>query len=144
MNDLTINKNWVETFDPFKNLTVGFDDVFEQLSELSRFEIPKYPPYNIKKTEGNKYQLEMALAGFSKVDLDVEVKDNTLTISGNNSDKEDSGFIYKGIAQRAFTRQWALVDYLKVFSAKFKDGVLVVDMELDLPKDKEPKKVKIK
>jgi molecular chaperone IbpA len=86
----------------------------------------------------------MALAGFSKVDLDVEVKDNTLTISGNNSDKEDSGFIYKGIAQRAFTRQWALVDYLKVFSAKFKDGVLVVDMELDLPKDKEPKKVKIK
>jgi len=136
MKDLTM-------FDPFKNLTVGFDDVFEQLSDLTRFELPKYPPYNIKKTEGNKYQLEMALAGFNKVDLDVEVKDNTLKISGNTSDEEEGGFVYKGIAQRAFTRQWALVDYLKVFNAKFKDGVLTVDMELDQPESK-VKKVKIK
>ena len=136
MKDLTM-------FDPFKNLTVGFDDVFEQLSDLTRFELPKYPPYNIKKTEGNKYQLEMALAGFNKVDLDVEVKDNTLKISGNTSDEEEGGFVYKGIAQRAFTRQWALVDYLKVFNAKFKDGVLTIDMELDQPESK-VKKVKIK
>jgi molecular chaperone IbpA len=136
MKDLTM-------FDPFKNLTVGFDDVFEQLSDLTRFELPKYPPYNIKKTEGNKYQLEMALAGFNKVDLDVEVKDNTLKISGNNSDEEEGGFVYKGIAQRAFTRQWALADYLKVFNAKFKDGVLTIDMELDQPESK-AKKVKIK
>ena len=136
MKDLTM-------FDPFKNLTVGFDDVFEQLSDLTRFELPKYPPYNIKKTEGNKYQLEMALAGFNKVDLDVEVKDNTLKISGNNSDEEEGGFVYKGIAQRAFTRQWALTDYLKVFNAKFKDGVLIVDMELNQPESK-AKKVEIK
>ena len=136
MKDLTM-------FDPFKNLTVGFDDVFEQLSDLTRFELPKYPPYNIKKTEGNKYQLEMALAGFNKVDLDVEVKDNTLKISGNNSDEEEGGFVYKGIAQRAFTRQWALTDYLKVFNAKFKDGVLIVDMEVNQPESK-AKKVEIK
>ena len=136
MKDLTM-------FDQFKNLTVGFDDVFEQLSDLTRFEVPKYPPYNIRKTEDNKYQLEMALAGFSKVDLDVEVKDNTLTVSGNNSDEEEGGFVYKGIAQRAFTRQWALTDYLKVFNAKFKDGVLTIDMELDQPESK-AKKVKIK
>ena len=136
MKDLTM-------FDQFKNLTVGFDDVFEQLSDLTRFEVPKYPPYNIRKTEGNKYQLEMALAGFSKVDLDVEVKDNTLTVSGNNSNEEEGGFVYKGIAQRAFTRQWALTDYLKVFNAKFKDGVLIVDMELNQPESK-AKKVEIK
>jgi len=136
MKDLTM-------FDPFKNLTVGFDDVFEQLSDLTRFEVPKYPPYNIRKTEDNKYQLEMALAGFSKVDLDVEVKDNTLTVSGNNSNEEEGGFVYKGIAQRAFTRQWALTDYLKVFNAKFKDGVLIVDMEVNQPESK-AKKVEIK
>jgi molecular chaperone IbpA len=136
MKDLTM-------FDQFKNLTVGFDDVFEQLSDLTRFEVPKYPPYNIRKTEDNKYQLEMALAGFSKVDLDVEVKDNTLTVSGNNSDEEEGGFVYKGIAQRAFTRQWALTDYLKVFNAKFKDGVLIVDMEVNQPESK-AKKVEIK
>jgi|TARA_R100000656_G_scaffold123426_1_gene99985 molecular chaperone IbpA len=144
MNDLTISRNWVEAFDPFKNLTVGFDDMFEQLSELSRFDVPKYPPYNIKKTEDNKYQLELALAGFSKGDLNVEVKDNTLTISGNSTDKEDGGFVYKGIAQRAFTRQWALVDYLKVFNANFKDGVLSVDMELNTPEEKKAKTIEVK
>jgi molecular chaperone IbpA len=139
MNNLT-------TFDPFRNLTVGFDNVFDQLSSLSQFEIPKYPPYNIKKIDDNKYQLEMALAGFTKTDLDVEVKDNTLTVTGNSSDDTENtnSFVYKGIAQRAFTRQWALMDYLKVFNASFKDGVLVVDMELNLPEEKKSKKIEVK
>ena len=139
MNNLT-------TFDPFRNLTVGFDNVFDQLSSLSQFEIPKYPPYNIKKIDDNKYQLEMALAGFAKSDLEVEVKDNTLTVTGNSSDDTENtnSFVYKGIAQRAFTRQWALMDYLKVFNANFKDGVLVVDMELNLPEEKKSKKIEVK
>ena len=139
MNNLT-------TFDPFRNLTVGFDNVFDQLSSLSQFEIPKYPPYNIKKIDDNKYQLEMALAGFAKTDLDVEVKDNTLTVTGNSADDTETtnSFVYKGIAQRAFTRQWALMDYLKVFNANFKDGVLVVDMELNLPEEKKSKKIEVK
>ncbi len=139
MNNLT-------TFDPFRNLTVGFDNVFDQLSSLSQFEIPKYPPYNIKKIDDNKYQLEMALAGFTKTDLDVEVKDNSLTVTGNSSDdiENTNSFVYKGIAQRAFTRQWALMDYLKVFNASFKDGVLVVDMELNLPEEKKSKKIEVK
>ncbi len=139
MNNLT-------TFDPFRNLTVGFDNVFDQLSSLSQFEIPKYPPYNIKKVDDNKYQLEMALAGFAKSDLEVEVKDNTLTVTGNSADDTETtnSFVYKGIAQRAFTRQWALMDYLKVFNANFKDGVLVVDMELNLPEEKKSKKIEVK
>ena len=139
MNNLT-------TFDPFRNLTVGFDNIFDQLSSLSQFEIPKYPPYNIKKVEDNKYQLEMALAGFAKSDLEVEVKDNTLTVTGNSADDTETtnSFVYKGIAQRAFTRQWALMDYLKVFNANFKDGVLVVDMELNLPEEKKSKKIEVK
>jgi len=139
MNNLT-------TFDPFRNLTVGFDNIFDQLSSLSQFEIPKYPPYNIKKIDDNKYQLEMALAGFAKTDLDVEVKDNTLTVTGNSADDTENtnSFVYKGIAQRAFTRQWALMDYLKVFNASFKDGVLVVDMELNLPEEKKSKKIEVK
>ncbi len=139
MNNLT-------TFDPFRNLTVGFDNIFDQLSSLSQFEIPKYPPYNIKKIDDNKYQLEMALAGFAKSDLEVEVKDNTLTVTGNSADDTETtnSFVYKGIAQRAFTRQWALMDYLKVFNANFKDGVLVVDMELNLPEEKKSKKIEVK
>ncbi len=139
MNNLT-------TFDPFRNLTVGFDNIFDQLSSLSQFEIPKYPPYNIKKVDDNKYQLEMALAGFTKTDLEVEVKDNTLTVTGNSSDDTENtnSFVYKGIAQRAFTRQWTLMNYLKVFSANFKDGVLVVDMELNEPEEDKAKKIEVK
>jgi len=139
MNNLT-------TFDPFRNLTVGFDNVFDQLSSLSQFEIPKYPPYNIKKVDDNKYQLEMALAGFAKSDLEVEVKDNTLTVTGNSADDTETtnSFVYKGIAQRAFTRQWTLMNYLKVFSANFKDGVLVVDMELNEPEEEKGKKIEVK
>ncbi len=139
MNNLT-------TFDPFRNLTVGFDNIFDQLSSLSQFEIPKYPPYNIKKVDDNKYQLEMALAGFAKTDLEVEVKDNTLTVTGNSSDDTENtnSFVYKGIAQRAFTRQWTLMNYLKVFSANFKDGVLVVDMELNEPEEEKGKKIEVK
>jgi len=139
MNNLT-------TFDPFRNLTVGFDNIFDQLSSLSQFEIPKYPPYNIKKVDDNKYQLEMALAGFTKTDLEVEVKDNTLTVTGNSSDDTENtnSFVYKGIAQRAFTRQWTLMNYLKVFSANFKDGVLVVDMELNEPEEEKGKKIEVK
>ena len=133
-------------FDPFRNLTVGFDNVFNQLSSLNHFEIPKYPPYNIKKIDDNKYQLEIALAGFSREDIAVEVKDNTLTISGKASDdkEKDNSFVYKGIAQRAFKRHWTLIDYLKVINAKFNDGVLIVDMELNLPEEEKPKKIEIK
>ena len=133
-------------FDPFRNLTVGFDNVFNQLSSLNHFEIPKYPPYNIKKIDDNKYQLEIALAGFSREDIAVEVKDNTLTISGKASDdkEKDNSFVYKGIAQRAFKRQWTLIDYLKVINAEFNDGILIVDMELNLPEEEKPKKIEIK
>ena len=146
LNKGEYNMTGLTVFDPFRNLTVGFDDVFNRLSSLNHFEIPKYPPYNIKKIDDSKYQLEIALAGFSKEDIDVQVKDNTLTISGKASDdkEKDNSFVYKGIAQRAFKREWTLIDYLKVTNAKFNNGVLVVDMELNLPEEEKPKKIEIK
>ena len=131
-------------FDPFKNLTVGFDDIFNQLSSLSQYEIPNYPPYNIKKVGKDKYQLDMALAGFSKDDVKVETNDNTLTISASSSDKEDDSYVHKGIAKRAFKRHWTLVEHLEVQDAKLKDGVLTVDMKLNLPDEKKPRTIKIK
>ena len=133
-------------FDPFKNLTVGFDDIFDQLSSMSKYvnDIPNYPPYNIKKVGKDKYQLDMALAGFSKDDVKVETNDNTLTISASSSDKEDDSYVHKGIAKRAFKRQWRLVEHLEVQDAKLKDGVLTVDMKLNLPDEKKPRTIKIK
>ena len=133
-------------FDPFKNLTVGFDDIFDQLSSMSKYvnDIPNYPPYNIKKVGKDKYQLDMALAGFSKDDVKVETNDNTLTISASSSDKEDDSYVHKGIAKRAFKSHWTLVEHLEVQDAKLKDGVLTVDMKLNLPDEKKPRTIKIK
>jgi len=115
MNNLptTHNRNWVSDFDPFRNLTVGFDNIFDQLSALSHFETPNYPPYNIKKVDKENYQLEMALAGFSKDDIEVEAKENTLSVSAKSSDKDDDSFVHRGIAQRAFKRQWTLMEHLE-------------------------------
>jgi len=133
-------------FDPFKNMTVGFDDIFDQLSSMSKYvnDIPNYPPYNIKKVGKDKYQLDMALAGFTKEDVKVETGDNVLTISASSSDKEDDSFVHKGIARRAFKRQWTLAEHLEVKDAQLKDGVLTVDMKLNLPEEKKPRTIKIK
>ena len=87
-------------FDPFKNLTVGFDNIFDQLSTLSAYDTSNYPPYNIKKIDKEKYQLEMALAGFTKTDVIVEVKENTLTISGKASDKDTDCLLYTSPSPR--------------------------------------------
>jgi|TARA_R100001129_G_scaffold175346_1_gene148320 molecular chaperone IbpA len=131
-------------FDPFRNLTVGFDNIFDQLSTLSSYDTSNYPPYNIKKVGKEKYQLEMALAGFTKTDVIVEVKENTLTISGKVSDKDTDTFVHRGIAQRSFKRQWTLAEHLEVTSAVLKDGVLKVDMKLNLPEEKKPKTITVK
>jgi len=131
-------------FDPFRNLTVGFDDIFDQLSTLSSYDTSNYPPYNIKKVDKEKYQLEMALAGFTKTDVIVEVKENTLTISGKVSDKDTDTFVHRGIAQRSFKRQWTLAEHLEVTNAVLKDGVLKVDMKLNLPEEKKPKTITVK
>ena len=131
-------------FDPFKNMTVGFDNIFDQLSTLSDFDIPNYPPYNIKKIDKENYQLEMALAGFTKADVIVEVKENTLTISGKSSDKEEDSFVHQGIARRAFKRRWTLAEHLEVDGAELIDGILFVKMKLNLPEEKKPKTITIK
>ena len=131
-------------FDPFKNMTVGFDNIFDQLSTLSDFDIPNYPPYNIKKIDKENYQLEMALAGFTKADVIVEVKENTLTISGKSADDDNDSFVHQGIARRAFKRRWTLAEHLEVDEAELIDGILMVKMRLNLPEEKKPKTITIK
>jgi len=145
MNLPTNRRGLVFNADPFKNLTVGFDSLFDQLSSLSDFEAPSYPPYNIRKIGNDGYELEMALAGFSKSDVNVEVKEDTLTVSASKEgkDKEDS-FLHKGIAKRSFIRKWTLAEHLEVKDAELKDGILLIKMKLNLPEEKKAKTIKIK
>lgn len=127
---------------------VGFDEQFNKLSKLHdevTKNIPNYPPYNIRKVADNKYTIELAVAGFAKQDVDITFEDNKLIISGKTSDDGDKdAFIWKGIANRAFTRTFVLDDQVEINDAEMLNGMLKIFLERIVPEHKKPKKIDIK
>lgn len=132
--------------DPFglsKN-AIGFDTIFERLQAATEAlpKIPAYPPYNIKKVDDEHFVIEMAVAGFGKQNLDIELKDDTLTITGKH-EASDNDYIYQGIANRAFTRQFTLADTVIVKNAELVNGLLKIALERYIPEEKKAKKIDI-
>jgi len=123
---------------------VGFDGMAKQMDDMQKSfaKVVTYPPYNVKKTAENKYVIEMAVAGFGKQDIEVELKDKVLSIKGNvNSDQNDDPmYLYKGIANRAFTRQFTIADTVEIQNAELINGMLKIWLENMTP---EPKSRKI-
>ena len=138
-------------FNQLRPLSVGFDDVFNHFESMfdSDFRLPtvNYPPYNIVKTGTNKYDIEVALAGFGKKDIDVSVENGVLTIESKVEEKdkdEDGDTIYKGISKRYFKRSFTIADDVEVKGAELKDGLLKVSMEKIVPESKKLKSIEIK
>jgi len=140
-------------FNQLRPLSVGFDDVFDHFESMfdSDFRLPtvNYPPYNIVKTGTNKYDIEVALAGFGKKDIDVSVENGVLTIESKVEEKdkdedEDGNTIYKGISKRYFKRSFTIADDVEVKGAELKDGLLKVSMEKIVPESKKLKSIEIK
>lgn len=136
-------------YDPFSfskqlNTTIGFEPILKKLAEMTESmpKIPTYPPYNIKKTGENTYVIELAVAGFGKQDLELELQEGVLTIKGSVS-SDDADYIYKGIAERAFTRQFTLADTVEVKNADLINGMLKIWLERFIPEEKKPKKIDI-
>jgi molecular chaperone IbpA len=130
-------------FDPF---SIGYDKMFDRFDQFnaSRSVAAGYPPYNIKKTEKNSYVLELAIAGFSKPDIDIELNDGCLTISGSTKPEESKAeFLHKGIADRSFTRKFELADSVEIKSADLINGMLKISLEYVLADNKKPKKIEI-
>jgi molecular chaperone IbpA len=138
----------------FDRYFVGADKMIQTLAkaqEAAAKAIPGgYPPYNISKTGDNKYLLEMAVAGFGKNNIEIEVANNTLTIKGGLTVDDMAEetvnpiqYLYKGISDRAFTRKFNLVDTVEVKSAEMVNGLLKLWLENIVPENKKPKKVKI-
>ena len=127
----------------YKN-TIGFDTIFDSLRQASEAlpKLPTYPPYNIKKIDDEHFVIEMAVAGFGKADLDIELKDGTLTVSGN-LDADEKDYIYQGIANRAFTRNFTLADTVVVKNAELANGLLKIALERFIPEEKKAKKIDI-
>tara|TARA_B100001094_G_scaffold85154_1_gene81518 strand:- start:1096 stop:1536 length:441 start_codon:yes stop_codon:yes gene_type:complete len=139
-------------FNQLRPVTIGFDDVFdhfERMFEGDVFTAPtvNYPPYNIVRTGDNTYDIEVALAGFSKKDINVEYAENTLTIKSVKSDEDKEstdGVIHKGISKRQFTKAFTIADDVEIKGAELKDGLLRVSMERIIPENKKPKTIDIK
>jgi len=134
----------------FDKYFVGFEPMmkkFEEAHESLAKAIPNYPPYNIVKVDDNKYVIELAVAGFGKHQLDMTLEDGTLVISGNsalnNETEQAQEFLFKGIADRAFTRKFSLADTVEIKNAELINGMLKIWLENIIPDSKKPKKIDI-
>lgn len=126
---------------------VGFDGMAKQMDDMQKSfaKAVTYPPYNVKKIDENRYVIELAVAGFGKQDIEVELKEKVLSIKGNvNSDeKEDPYYLYRGIANRAFTRQFTIADTVEIQNAELINGMLKIWLENMTPTPKS-RKIEIK
>ena len=139
-------------FNNLKPFTVGFDDMFDHFEHMmddSFFgrSVANFPPYNIVKTGENTYDVELALAGFSKNDIEVEYKENLLTVRSKKQEEtkdEDGNIIHRGISKRMFSKSFTIANDVEVKGAELKDGLLKVSMERIVPEHKKAKLIDIK
>ena len=131
------------TLPDFHRTMLGFDRLVE---DFQSFNNAGYPPYNVEKSGDDKYQITLALAGFVRDDLKIDVQEGTLTVSGEKAEIESNEieYLHKGIANRSFTRNWSLAEYVEVIEAKMESGMLYISLERIVPKEKQPKNIKIK
>lgn len=142
----------------FDRYFIGLDRIVERVATMAQETqkaVSNYPPYNLKKVDDNKYVIEMAVAGFSKHDIEIEIADDKLIIKGNiqsgepaeqdsNGDWTWPAFLYQGLANRPFTRTFTLADNVEIKGATMLNGILKVALEAITPEHKKPKKVEIK
>ena len=141
-------QNNLTTFDRNKFIpySIGFDDLFDRLFDMDLESSSSYPPYNISKVDDNNYVIEMALAGFNKDDIEIELADSELTVRSKkreNSNK-DVNLIHQGISHRSFNRKFTLSEEILVKNAEMKDGMLIIKLQKFIPENKKPKLINIK
>lgn len=148
------NSKAIQFFNNLRPISVGFDSVFDTFEHMldQDFNLPRgsnYPPYNIVKTGKLTYDIEIALAGYSKNDVSVEYADNVLSVVSKkdeetNEVEDNNGILHKGIAKRNFSKTFTIADDVEVKNAELKDGLLRVSLEKIVPEGKKPRTIKIK
>jgi molecular chaperone IbpA len=133
---------------PLYHTTLGFENLFDEVEKLLNSDFKTttttFPPHNILKLDDNHYVVELAVAGFSKDDIEVSVNDGELVIKGNKEDKAESGeYLHRGIGLRSFTKTLRIADTVEVKGAEYKDGILRVGLENIIPDHKKPRKIEI-
>ena len=134
-------------FSPLFRSTVGFDRLFDLLDSVPQYDTAQtYPPYNIERTDDTHYRITLAVAGFGEKDLNVEVREGVLTVQGKREESNEqgkAGYLYQGIAGRAFDRRFQLAENVEVRGAKLENGLLHVDLERIVPDEQKPRRIPI-
>ncbi len=131
-------------FSPLYRSVVGFDRLAALLDAAASGESNGYPPYNIETVGDNAYRIEIALAGFKPDDLNLEVKENVLTVQGRKTANDDTRrYLHRGLAARNFERRFQLADYVVVTDAQLADGLLTVSLQRELPEAMKPRRIEI-
>ena len=135
-----------DNFNQFTPYAVGFDRIFDNLSRYASDNVTStgFPPYNIRKEGDYNYVIELALAGFGKKDIEVEVADGTLSVRSIKENSEDDSTVYRGISYRRFERKFTMADDIVVNGAKLENGMLTLDLERIVPEEKKPRLISVK
>ena len=141
-------QNNLTTFDRNKFIpySIGFDNLFDRLFDMDLESSSSYPPYNISKVDDNNYIIEMALAGFNKDNIEIELADSELTVRSKKREdsNKDVNLIHQGISHRSFNRKFTLSEEILVKNAEMKNGMLIIKLEKFIPENKKPKLISIK
>jgi molecular chaperone IbpA len=131
----------MRTFDPayLRRSTIGFDRLFNLIDEP----VDSYPPYNIERTGEDRYQVTLALAGFTPEEITITAERNVLTVEGRKSEKGDQQYLYHGISSRPFRRVFNLADHIQVAGASFTNGMLQIDLFREIPEALKPRRIAI-
>ena len=140
----------LSVWNSLRPFSIGFDSIFEEFDrmlETTERSNSNYPPYNIHKLNDNNYKIEVALAGYTKDDIELELKENTLTVRNKSKEKvineESNNIIHKGISTRQFSRSFTISEDIKVRNAELKNGLLNIDLERIIPDDKKSRLIEI-
>jgi molecular chaperone IbpA len=135
-----------DNFNQFTPYAVGFDRIFDNLSRYASDNVTPtgFPPYNIRKEGDYNYVIEMALAGFGKKDIEVEVADGTLSVRSIKENSEDDATVYRGISYRRFERKFTMADDIVVNDVKLENGMLTLNLERIVPEEKKPRLISVK
>jgi molecular chaperone IbpA len=131
-------------FSPLYRSVVGFDRLAQLLETATVDQASGYPPYNIERTDENAYRIEIAVAGFRPDELNIEVKENLLTVQGRKAANDaERRFLHRGLAERDFERRFQLADYVVVTEASLADGLLSISLRRELPEALKPRRIEI-
>lgn len=131
-------------FSPLHRSSIGFDRVFDLLESAARTpQLDNWPPFDSIKVSDDQYRITMAVAGFTREDLQVSLQDNLLTVSGERHTDHIGEVLHRGIANRPFARRFELAEHMQVVNAELHDGLLVIDLKREIPEALKPRQIPI-